>query len=72
MLVPTNESKKKKKKKCEELWKKIGEYIWPMTKSSDDYDETYMKVKSNSDYELPLNKMTEVFSLAVVVKAVFS
>ena len=43
-----------------------------MTRSSDDYDEIYMKVKSNLDDELPLNKMTEVFSLAVVVKAVFS
>ena len=64
--------KAKKKEKSEELWKKIGEYIWPMTKSSDDYDEIYMKFKSNSDDELPLNKMTEVFSLVVVVKAVFS
>ena len=43
-----------------------------MIRSSDDYDEIYMKVKSNSDDELPLNKMTEVLSLAVVVKAVFS
>ena len=33
---------------------------------SDDYDEKYMKMKFNSDVELPLNKMIEI-----VVRAVF-
>ena len=30
-----------------------------------------MKIKSNSDDELPLNKMAEVRNLTIVVRAVF-
>ena len=46
-LVPTNESKEK-----------ITDLIKSMTKNSYDCDEKYMKIKSNSDDGLPLNKMT--------------
>ena len=46
-LVPTNESKRKVKKKYEELWSKIRYLIWSITKNSDDYDEKYMKIKFN-------------------------
>ena len=52
-LVPTNESKRKVKKKYEELWSKIRYLIWSITKNSDDYDEKYMKIKFNSDDKLP-------------------
>ena len=43
-LVTTNESKEKIKK-YEELWIKIGGVIMSITKTSDDYDEKYMKIK---------------------------
>ena len=55
MPVPTNESEEKNKK-YEELWSKIRDLIRSITKNSDDYDEKYMKIKFNSDDELPLNK----------------
>ena len=55
MPVPTNESEEKNKK-YEELWSKIKDLIRSITKNSDDYDEKYMKIKFNSDDELPLNK----------------
>ena len=59
-LVPTNESKEKIKT-YEELWSEIKELIREsVTKSSDHYDEKYMKVKFNLDYELLLNKTTEI------------
>ena len=54
-LVCTNESEEKTKK-CEELWIKIRDLIWSITKNSNDYDEKYMKIKFNSDNELPLIK----------------
>ena len=56
MLVPTNE--RKEKKKYEELVIKIRGLIRSITKNSDDYDydEKYMKIKLNSDDELPHNK----------------
>ena len=59
-LVPTNESKEKIKT-YEELWSEIKELVREsVTKSSDHYDEKYMKVKFNLDYELLLNKTTEI------------
>ena len=53
-LVSTNESKEIIKKH-EELWIKVSGLIRSKTKNSDDFDEKYMKIKFNSDDELPLN-----------------
>ena len=68
-LVPTNKSKKKKKN--EELWIKIRDIIRSITKNSDNYDEKYMKIKLNSDDELPLNKTVEIPSMTIVAIAFF-
>ena len=62
---------KKKNKKYKKLEIKIRDLIRSITKSSDEYDENYMKTKFNSDDELPLNKMIEIASLIIVVRAVF-
>ena len=67
-LVPTNKSKEKKYK---ELWSKVKVIVIWITKKSDDYDKKYVKVKSNSDDELPLNKTIEFPSMIIVVRAVF-
>ena len=42
-----------------------------MTRKSGGYDEKYMKIKFNSDDELPLNKMIELPTMTVVVRAIF-
>ena len=42
-----------------------------MTKNWDDYDEKYIKIKFNSDEELPLNKTIENQLTTIVVRAVF-
>ena len=70
MLVPTNESKEKIKK-YEELWSKTRDLIRSVTKNADDYDEKYMKIKFNSDDELPLNKTIEIPGMTIVVRAFF-
>ena len=69
-LAPTNENKEKIKK-FEELWIKIRDLIRSITKTSDDYDDKYMKIKYNSDDELPLNKTIEIPTMTVVVRAIF-
>ena len=53
MLVFTDESKDSLKK-YEKLWSKIGDLIRTITTKSDDYDEKYIKIKFNSDNDLPL------------------
>ena len=69
-LVPTNESKEKIKK-YKELWSKIRDLIRSMIKNSDDYHKKYMKIKFNTDDELPLNKMIKMSTMTIVVKAIF-
>ena len=63
-LVPTNESNELIRK-YEELWSKIRDLIRSITKTSDDYDEKYMKIK------IPLNKTIEIPSMIIVVRAAF-
>ena len=62
---------KRKNKKCEELWIKIGDLIRSITKNLDDYDEKYMKIKFNSCGSLPLNKTIEIRIVTIVIRAVF-
>ena len=63
---------KTKKKKYEELWINIRDLIRSKTKTSGDYDydKKYMKIKLNSD-ELYLNKMVEIPTMTIVVRAIF-
>ena len=70
MLVPTNESKKKIQN-YEELWSKIKDLIRSITNNSDDYDEKYMKIKFDSDDDLPLNETIKIHNMTIVVKAMF-
>ena len=49
----------------------MKDLIRSITKTSVDYDEKYMKIKFNSDDKLPLNTMIEIFSMIVVVRAIF-
>ena len=64
-LVPTNESKEKIKK-YGEIWSKISDLLRSVTKNTVDYDEKYMKVKFNSDNELPLNKTVKIPTMTIV------
>ena len=43
----------------------------PITKTSDDYDEKYMKIKFNSNDKLPPSKAIEIPGMKIVVRAVF-
>ena len=70
MLILTIESKEKTKK-YQELWSKMKDLIRSITKNSVDYDEKYMKIKFSSDDKLPLNTVIEIFSMIVVVRAIF-
>ena len=38
--------------------------------NSDSYDENYMKIKFNSDDDLPLNKMLELCSMIIFIRSV--
>ena len=69
-LVPTGESKDPLKKH-EELWNKIRDLIRSITKKSESNGKKYMKIKFNSDDDLPLKKTLELYNLEIVVRSVF-
>ena len=62
---------KKKLKKYGELWSKIRDLIRSINKNSDDYDKKYMKIKFNSNDELPLNKTIDIPIMKIIVRAIF-
>ena len=68
-LVRTNESKGKSKNN-EKLWSKTTDLIRSVTQNWDGYDEKYMKIKFNSDDELPLNKLIEIPTITIVLRVV--
>ena len=43
----------------------------PITKNSDDYDKKCMKIKFNSNDDLPLNKIIKIDIATMVVRAIF-
>ena len=68
-LVRTNESKEKSKNN-EKIWSKTTDLIRSVTQNWDGYDEKYMKIKFNSDDELPLNKLIEIPTITIVLRVV--
>ena len=50
---------------------KSEDLIRSITKNSDDYDEKNAKIKFNSDDELPLNKMVDIPTIKIFVRAIF-
>ena len=68
--VLTNETKEMIRK-YEKLWRKIRDLIRSTTKNSEDYDEKNMKIKLDSNDDLPLNKIIEIYIVTMVVRAVF-
>ena len=69
-LVSTDENKDKLKI-YQEVWNKIRYLIKSITINSDNYDKKYMKIKFNSDDDLPLKKMVELQNMVIVVRSVF-
>ena len=58
-------------KKYEELWGKFRYFNRSMINNFDNYDEKYMKIKFNSDDDLPLKKTLKFRNMIIVVRSVF-
>ena len=64
-------------KKYNELWDGIKNEIETINagktskRSSVEYDQDFMKVKFNSDDNLPLNKISNLYNMTIVVRSVF-
>ena len=63
--------KAKKKIKDMKNYGKVKDFIRSIAKNSNDYDEKDMKIKFNSDYEFPPNKIIKIHRIIIVVRTVF-
>ena len=61
MAWVTTDEAKKAVKKYENLLKEIKDLIRSINNNPDDSGEKYMKIKLNSDGNLPLKKILELF-----------
>ena len=58
-------------KTYKELCEKIRDLVRSISNNSDDYDQKYMKIKFNSDDDLPSQKILELCEIIIVLRSVF-
>ena len=63
--------KNKELKKYQDVWSGIKNKIEAVSSGECDYEKDYMKVKFNSDDDLPLNKPLKFHSVTIIIKSVF-
>ena len=59
-------------KKCNDVWDGIKNKINEVNSGECDYEKDYMKIKFNSDDDLPLNKPLKFHLMTIIIRCVFS
>ena len=63
--------KKRVAKICNDVWNGIGDKIKEISSGDCDYEKDYMKIKFNSDDNLPLNKPLKFHNMTITIKFIF-
>ena len=72
LIFASKDKKKKVLGKYTKLWDKIKYHIQIMNAGKfDEYEKDYMRIKFNSDDDLPLNTILKLHNLTVIVRSVF-
>ena len=58
-------------KKCTEFWDKIKDLIKKINDKSGEYGKDFMKIKFNSDDNLPLNEIQKLHNLTITLRSAF-
>ena len=58
-------------KKCSDVWNGIKDKIKEVGDSECDYEKDYMKIKFNSDDNLPVNKPLKFHLMTITIRSVF-
>ena len=59
-------------KKYSDVWSGIKNKIKEVSSGESDYEKDYMKIKFNSDHNLPLNKPLKFHLITIIIRCVFS
>ena len=72
LVFSSTDGNKKLLAKFTKLWDEIKHFIEKINEvKKDEYEKDFMKIKFNSDDNLPLNKMLKLHTLTVIVRSVF-
>ena len=69
--IALTDSKNEVLKKYAETWREIKDQILKITGSVGEYDKDHMKIKFDSDDNLPLNTVLKFRVLATVIRFIF-
>ena len=58
-------------KKYNDVWNGIKNKIEEVSSGKCDYEKDYMKIKFNSDDDLPLNKQLKFYNMTITIRSVF-
>ena len=71
LIFHTTDEKKELLKKYNDVWNGIKKKIEEVSSGECDYEKDYMKIKFNSDDNLPLNKPLKFHSVTITIRSVF-
>ena len=59
-------------KKYNDVWNRIKSKIKELSSDECDYEKDYMKIRFNSDDDIPLNKPLKFHLITIIIRCVFS
>ena len=71
LVFDSTDKNKQLLKKYNDVWNGIKNKIKEISDSECDYEKYYMKIKFNSDDNLPLNKPLKFHLIAITIRSVF-
>ena len=72
LIFDSSDENKELLKKYNDAWNGIKNNIREVSGSECDYEKDYMKIKFNSDYNLPLNKPLKFHIMTIIIRCVFN
>ena len=71
LVFDSTDENKELLKKYSDVFNKIKDKIKKIDNNDSDYEKKYMKIKYNSDDDLPLNKLLEFHLITITIRHVF-
>ena len=71
LIFESTDENKELLKKYNDVWNGIKNKIEEVSSGECDYEKDYMKIKFNSDDDLPLNKPLKLHLMTIIIRSVF-
>ena len=71
LIFDSTDENKELLKKYNDVWNGIKNKIEEVSSGECDYEKDYMKIKFNSDDDLPLNKPLKFHMMTMIIRSVF-